>query len=402
MDLLLACHLNVGGLSTAAQEFYKQFVAAKFRVVTLFITQPDERHVDPAVAQEMMAASVRQLDPGPIQFHVGIPESLFLAKGRRALVLSTVVEGPTLTGQQLAACASADVILPPSRFCMQALLSSGIPMRKMALVPYPLDAAKWNPGVAATEAPRERFRFLFMNTWYERKGWDVMLRAWWEEFSADDPVELTLKSHREDTRPAHLEGLVARMATTWRVNRALRAPIRVVDAPLDDAALPGFMKSFGALVSPHRAECFGMNPWHAMALGVPVICTNYGGPADFATEETAWPVRVERMSVPGPAEVAIFPQFEGMPWAEPDVADLRRRMRECLLLGDERARRAAAGARLVASQYAPAAVMSSLGESLARRLPGVWEGLGSASSPSEDQRAERFSSPADPLRMVEI
>jgi glycosyltransferase involved in cell wall biosynthesis len=402
MDLLLTCYLNVGGLATATQGFYKCFVAEKFRVVPLFPVLPDERHVDHALAKEMMEASTRPVDPGPVHFHVGIPESLFLVKGRSALLLSTVVEGPNLTGGQLSACASADMVLAPSRFCMQAMLASGVPRRKLSLVPYPLDSSRWNPAVRPEEPPGERFKFLFMNTLYERKGLDVMLRAWWEEFSADDPVELTIKSFREDTRPAHAEGIVARVATSWRVNRALRAPVRVVDVPLDDSALPGFVRSFGALVSPHRAECFGMNPWHAMALGVPVICTDYGGPADFATEDTAWPVRVERMSSPSPDEVAIFPQFDGMLWAEPDVADLRRQMRACLLSPGERTKRAAAGSKLVASAYSPAVVMGGLGDAVRRRLPGTWEKLSSMSTVLEDQRADRFSSPADPLRMVEI
>jgi len=401
MDLVLSCYLNVGGLSRAAQEFFKCLGGMGFRTVVMSVGLPSTELMDPALASEMSAAMSRQAAPGFIQLHVGIPESIFYAHDRRALLASTVVEGNFLTREQASACLSADAILVPSRFCHDVMASSGFPRGKLFLVPYPLDVSIWNPSVAPSMGPGDRFRFLYMNTWYERKGYDVLLRAWWEEFSAGDPVELVIKSYQEDTRTRPIEASLAMLALRWRVNRGRRAPIRVMDQAMGDRQVPGFMRSFDALVSPHRAEGFGMNVWYALALGVPVICTSYSGTTDFATGETSWPVKVGSMSRPGAEEVSIFPQLKDVRWAEPDVADLRRQMRACLENRAERTLRARAGVSLVTREYSQDVVMGRLREAMDKAAPGSWAML-SEGTKRLDVDPPRFSSEDEPVEMIEV
>lgn len=48
---------------------------------------------------------------------------------------------------------------------------------------------------AGSESPRRPFRFLSVFKWEERKGWDVLLRAFLSEFVADEGVELHIVTH---------------------------------------------------------------------------------------------------------------------------------------------------------------------------------------------------------------
>ncbi len=78
-----------------------------------------------------------------------------------------------------------------------------------------------------------------------------------------------------------------------------------------------------AYVSLHRAEAFGAGIAEAMALGKPVIATNYSGNTDFMTSDNSYPVRYQLRLVTV-ADSALSPDCQflyepGQVWAEPDV-----------------------------------------------------------------------------------
>lgn len=147
-----------------------------------------------------------------------------------------------------------------------------------------------------------------------------------------------------------------------------------------------------------------MNPWHAMALEVPVICTNYGGNTDFTKADTSWLVKVSHFCKPSQTETAIFPHLSDMVWAEPDVEDLRRQMRLCFQNQQEAKRRAATGAALVAQAYSYEKVMSAFETILKTAAPGSWEKLCMSRNVEllARQPSPRFESVDVPLKMMEI
>lgn len=403
MDLAIACFLNPSGLSRAAQEYFKLFTGEGFRVIPIWLMDPVPNGVDSDLATSMLSASNRPLMEAPVELFVGLPHGLRVIKKRRALLGSCVFENSLLTAGQARACLAMDSVLVPSSFCMNACLSSGIGRNKTFKVGYPLDLKKWNLDVPPAIPHGPRFKFLFMNSLYERKGLDVLLRAWWSEFTTSDPVELHIKSYREDDRSMPAEAMVAMVATRNRIGRGREAPISCTDSVIPDEWLPSFMKSFDCLVSPHRSEGFGMNPWYAMAIGLPVICTDYGGVTDFAKADTAWLVGTGGMSRPSPRETSIFPHLKGISWVEPDVDSLRRNMRACLSDPAARAQRASNAFELVSTEYGGTNVLGQFREALERASPGAWEEL------NWDREINRLASqpspwhvPGSPVRLVEI
>ncbi len=119
------------------------------------------------------------------------------------------------------------------------------------------------------------------------------------------------------------------------------------------AAYLGLIQAATALVSPHRAEGFGYVPAYAMALGTPVIATDYAGTQDFCNAGTALPVPWRKRQVR--AGEAIFP-LENAHWAEIDHEALARAMQEVLAKPDAAATRAAAGKALMLREYSMAAL----------------------------------------------
>lgn len=399
-------YLDASGLSTVAQEYFKCLTGGGLSVVPVWLMPPSDdvvRFVDPDLANEMMEASKSGCGEEPLQFHTGLADSTAVLRDKSGFIGTVVVEGNSLTPKQAAVCNAMDHILVPSRFCYNACLSSGVPRRKLSIAPYPTDPT-WNPEVVPNRPGSGRFRFLFMNTFYERKGWDSLLRAWWDGFSADDPVELVIKSYRENDRAVPVEARIVAAAAMAGIDRTSKAPIRVLDEVMHSEDLPGFMKSFDAYVSPHRSEGFGLNILHAMALGVPVVCTDYGGCTDFATSETAWLVGKERgLRAPSAGELAIFPHLKGLSWAEPDHSSLVRQMRDCIGNAAERQARADRGAAFVADRYSQASAFEAFKGAIQKWDRKVWVSLNGAKAIEDTvrQAAPRFEHHSKPIRFVE-
>ena len=110
----------------------------------------------------------------------------------------------------------------------------------------------------------------------------------------------------------------------------------------------GLICAATALVSPHRSEGFGYVPAYAMALGTPVIATDYAGTQDFCTPETAlqvpWRKRLVRPGEP------IYP-LENAFWAEIDHEALAAAMQDVLANPEAAKQRANRGKALMLKVY---------------------------------------------------
>ena len=405
MDICLNSFLNPSGLSYVGQSYFKCFVQNRIRVIPVWLGPPEAlESLDKNIVEEMLLASQLPTENAPLQFHAGRADDMKLLKHRSAVVGSIVLEGNRLLPQHLHICKQLDLVFVPSYFCRNVCVSSGVPKNRVCYLPYPLDSNRWNTTVQPKKPSDGIFRFLYLNTCYERKGWDVLLRAFWEEFSADEPVELVIKSYREEDRTEPLDILVALEAAKLGVDREKRAKITIVDEVLSAEALPSFMKSCDAFVSPHRSEGFGLNIWHAMAIGLPVICTNYGGNTDFAKPETSWLVGVSEMKAPSEAEIKVFPHYRGIIWAEPDRMDLRRQMRSCMLNPVEAKRRAEVASGLVHMNYSHNRTFDLFATAMKTHLPKIFEQICVSKHIEEliKQPTERFSSTSVPLTLLEI
>lgn len=137
--------------------------------------------------------------------------------------------------------------------------------------------------------------------------------------------------------------------------------IILFQAHLGFAEYLGLIKSATALVSPHRAEGFGYVPAYAMALGTPVIATDYAGTQDFCTPETALAVPWRKRNV-RPGE-PIFPLKNAF-WAEINHELLADAMRNVIAAPKATAQRVAAGQALMQNEYSEAALKGRYAERL--------------------------------------
>jgi glycosyltransferase involved in cell wall biosynthesis/GT2 family glycosyltransferase len=142
-----------------------------------------------------------------------------------------------------------------------------------------------------------------------RKGAEVLVRAFQDEFAAHEPVRLLMKTIGKPTPIA------------WQVRDDR---IKLIDGFLPPDELLGLLRKMDAFVMPSRGEGFGLCGLEAMATGLPLIATCWSGPADYLDPSDSFPLAYELVEAGG-IEAGGRP-FHGR-WAEPDYQHLRHLMR---------------------------------------------------------------------------
>lgn len=121
------------------------------------------------------------------------------------------------------------------------------------------------------------------------------------------------------------------------------------------AAGPELLQEADCIVSLHRTESWNPYLIQAMAAGIPVLCTGYGGPLEYARPHTAFLVDYRLRHTPA---------LPGTVWADPLLPDAVHAMRLVTENGELRQARARAGQQLVQQQYGPEVIAAKLKERL--------------------------------------
>lgn len=140
-----------------------------------------------------------------------------------------------------------------------------------------------------------------------RKGIDVLIRAFQDEFSKSEPVRLLLKTTSTATQYPPLD-----------------SRIELLSEFLDHEGLLRLLSRMNAFVMPSRGEGFGLCALEAMSTGLPVIATNWSGPAEYLDPDYSYPLSYRLVDADGTEANAV--RYSGK-WAEPDYEHLRFLMR---------------------------------------------------------------------------
>jgi glycosyltransferase involved in cell wall biosynthesis len=276
-------------------------------------------------ATRALVERVGRRPDGPVQVHVRHrypPDFSRPPEGRLAVILPWEF-GPAPQAWVEGVTHSVDELWVPSQHVKDGFARSGVPADRIVVIPNGFDPTVLHPEAPATPLPTsKRFRFLYVGTRLGRKGFDVVLQAYLEEFGGADDVTLIIKdqAYYQD----RLEDLVAQYRPS-----ADTPEILYFGADVSPAQMAGFYRAADCLVHPFRGEGFGMPILEAMGCGRPVIVTDYGPVREFVPDDAGWFIpcqtitspeaRVERLRTTGPPV-----------WAEPDRATLRKLMRHAV------------------------------------------------------------------------
>jgi glycosyltransferase involved in cell wall biosynthesis len=232
----------------------------------------------------------------------------------------------------------------PTQFNVESFERGGVDPDRLRILPGTIDFDRFHPGAEPWDLGESRgFTFVSNFDFQDRKGWDVLLRAYALEFAGEEDVTLALKVNTIHASLATIQGRVQAEISSLGIPESRLPHVRVFDDAIPEARLPGFYTAADAYVSPTRGEGWGRPLMEAVACGAPVVASRWSAHLAFLNDGNA--TLVDGQVVDVPADVDI-PVFRGMRWFDPDADALRAALRAV------RSDPAGARARAVASRPA--------------------------------------------------
>lgn len=224
---------------------------------------------------------------------------------------------------------------------------SGIPSSMVHIIPPGIDCSLFSPDTSEmplfTNLKAGRFCFFFNGGVTLRKGTDILVNAYLNEFTAADNVCLIIKDSfsygKELARKVQLLG-----------SRTDIAAIKYILQNFNHEDLPRLYKSCDCYVHPCRAEGFGLPVAEALACEKPVITTGFGATSDFITQDSGYLIEstVEYMKE---KNVSGYETVDTPFWAVPDMKHLQLLMRYVYEHYDEARKKAAVGRAGIKNQF---------------------------------------------------
>ncbi len=187
-------------------------------------------------------------------------------------------------------------------------------------VMYPrVDASVYGLEGEAMEFPEANgtIKLLFVGGTIWRKGIDVLLQAYRNAFSRNDPVTLIIKDMGNSSfyKGQTAEGMLAQYM------RDPDSPCLIHSTEsFSELQMASLYRGVDVLVQPYRAEGFGMPILEAMTSGIPVVVTD-GGPSDEFVPDGTY-IKCPAKIVTGEARVDDRPTLGPIRWLEPDPEQL--------------------------------------------------------------------------------
>lgn len=163
----------------------------------------------------------------------------------------------------------ADLVLVANERTRRAL-PAGVGGRVVTLVENGVDLALWQSPPPRPERPGQPVRFIFLGRLVDWKAVDILIEAFAIVASACREAELHIVG--DGPERARLQAQAALTPARGRIRFHGFVP---------QAMCPNLLADSDAMVLPSLVECGGAVVLEAMAVGIPVVATDWGGPADY-------------------------------------------------------------------------------------------------------------------------
>ena len=178
---------------------------------------------------------------------------------------------------------------------------------RVIVMPEIVDVEYFSRGLGsiAPRATATPFVFLSVFKWEWRKGWDVLLLAYWKAFQTPKSnVLLRIKTFRPQLgllKGLHIESssgtideeIDAFARGLMGVPRSKLPKVEVISEFYTREQVRDLYANADVFVLPTRGEGWGLPIVEAMAMELPVIVTNHSGPTEYLTNENSFPLRID-------------------------------------------------------------------------------------------------------------
>ncbi|HET7275508.1 MAG TPA: glycosyltransferase family 4 protein [Longimicrobiaceae bacterium] len=322
--------------------------------------------VDPGTFSRLEAMTREVIRNPDIDFQHG-PASAFTPPRAEISVCRTMFETDRIPSEWADSCNRFTQVWVPSAFNRQSFIASGVVPEKIKVIPGSIQAAAYDPDLylGARTVANCGFCFFSVFDFTPRKGWDLLLRAYFEEFQPNEDVCLVVKVTNFFGRNITPDQRIRRFMED---NGYASTPrIIVIEQSCSDSELRRLYAGSDAFVLASRGEGWGRPYMEAMALGLPTIGTRWSANTEFMNDENSFLVEIEGLEA-CERTWSEMPLYNGQLWAIPSIESLRQRMREVFTNRAEGQSRGARARVDVLTNYDEAVVAERFSGELERLL----------------------------------
>jgi glycosyltransferase involved in cell wall biosynthesis len=188
----------------------------------------------------------------------------------------------------------------------------------------------------STQKPTNKlFRILSMSQWQHRKGFDILLRAYYQEFFDHDDVELFIKTYRSETTKGfsaeHEKNIVVDEIRNYKneithYGTYPKCKVLLKTGFSSKEEIIDLYNKSDVFCTPTRGEAFGLTIAQAAMSGLPCIVPDKGGHLDYLDPQSTYFIS----SSWEPAYHMPFPVYscKDMNLVEPSLSSTRKQMRK--------------------------------------------------------------------------
>lgn len=344
--------------------------------------------------------------PAPLVMHhppAGFKGEDFFQEGKRLYpgmsryIGSVLFESDRLPESWVPALNAMDEIWVQTEFNFETFSRSGIDRSKIQKIPSGINPFIFNRNAyAKANLPNKKsFNFISIFEWTKRKGYDILLKAFLQEFTYREDVGLVMFVYRGSGTNAKDKETASEKAARYALQQLgidLRqsAHVSIVESVFPNYSMPSIYAAADAFILPSRGEGWGMPYMEAMAMEIPAIGTRWGGNTEFMNDNNSFLIDIEGLEPVDEEQVKDNMYYNGHQWARPSIESAQQIMREVFENRKESREKARKGREDILNNW----TIKHIGEKIYARLLEIEE------EDSIRGRARSILKPVDPASQI--
>ncbi|PLR80750.1 glycosyl transferase family 1 [Bacillus canaveralius] len=239
----------------------------------------------------------------------------------------TIFETDKIPDYWVSLCNQMDEIWVPTAFNYHTFTESGVDETKVRVMPYGIDVQKYDKNFEpySFSTTPKTFTFLYTCQFDYRKGFDLLINSFCEEFTDNDDVTLIIKTY------VHENDIDAEAIIRSYIPIKNNIPsILIINEKMPENELLSLYSSCTCYISTDRACGWGMPQMEMMAMGKPVISINWSGSTEFMNDENTF--LIQPLDELEPVDINLMINrpllYMGHKWAKVSVENVRKTMRD--------------------------------------------------------------------------
>ncbi|MFA7219257.1 MAG: glycosyltransferase [Synergistaceae bacterium] len=253
--------------------------------------------VNEATIKELNILSQLEISPSAPKVY-GATVPLRLAHGGRKILYTMMETSQTLHKDYVGKLNLYDEIWVPTNHGKELFKSNGV-RPYIQVMPLGVDTYRYHPDTSPLGLGfgLKGFVFLSVFKWGYRKGYDILLKAFMEEFSSDDDVSLLIASRTDyHHKPEIIAADFKNIRNGVLKNDNELPHIALYDKLIKEKDMPKLYAASDAFVLMSRGEGFGLIYYEAASSGLPVIGSYCSGQMDLLNDENSYIVEPDSYS----------------------------------------------------------------------------------------------------------